>query len=66
MSQTPLRPASFALSAKPTTSVKPTAFLRRVRSSRLAWLAASLLVGETHYDAMPMKDRDIFDFLGFD
>jgi light-independent protochlorophyllide reductase subunit L len=29
-------------------------------------LAASLLVGETHYDAMPMKDRDIFDFLGFD
>jgi light-independent protochlorophyllide reductase subunit L len=29
-------------------------------------LAASLLVGDTHYDAMPMKDRDIFDFLGFD
>jgi rhamnogalacturonan endolyase len=38
MSQTPLRPASFALSAK------PTAFLRGVRSSQLAWLAASLLV----------------------
>jgi light-independent protochlorophyllide reductase subunit L len=29
-------------------------------------LAASLLVGDTHYDAMPMKDRDIFDFLGFE
>jgi light-independent protochlorophyllide reductase subunit L len=29
-------------------------------------LAASLLVGETHFDAVPMKDRDIFDFLGFD
>ncbi len=29
-------------------------------------LAASLLVGDTEYDAMPMKDRDIFDFLGFD
>jgi light-independent protochlorophyllide reductase subunit L len=29
-------------------------------------LAASLLVGDTHYAAMPMKDRDIFDFLGFD
>jgi light-independent protochlorophyllide reductase subunit L len=29
-------------------------------------LAASLLVGNTQYDAVPMKDRDIFDFLGFD
>jgi light-independent protochlorophyllide reductase subunit L len=29
-------------------------------------LAASLLVGNTQYDATPMKDRDIFDFLGFD
>jgi light-independent protochlorophyllide reductase subunit L len=29
-------------------------------------LAASLLVGDKHYDAMPMKDRDIFDFLGFE
>jgi light-independent protochlorophyllide reductase subunit L len=29
-------------------------------------LAASMYVGDTHYDAMPMKDRDIFDFLGFD
>jgi light-independent protochlorophyllide reductase subunit L len=29
-------------------------------------LAASLLVGDRHYDALPMKDRDIFDFLGFE
>jgi light-independent protochlorophyllide reductase subunit L len=29
-------------------------------------LAASLLVGERHYDCVPMKDRDIFDFLGFE
>jgi light-independent protochlorophyllide reductase subunit L len=29
-------------------------------------LAASMYVGDKHYDAMPMKDRDIFDFLGFD
>jgi light-independent protochlorophyllide reductase subunit L len=29
-------------------------------------LAASLLAGDRQYDAMPMKDRDIFDFLGFD
>jgi len=29
-------------------------------------LAASLLAGDKQYDAMPMKDRDIFDFLGFD
>jgi len=29
-------------------------------------LAASLLAGGKSYDAVPMKDRDIFDFLGFD
>jgi len=29
-------------------------------------LAASLLVGNSNYEATPMKDRDIFDFLGFD
>lgn len=29
-------------------------------------LAASLLVGDKHYDCVPMKDRDIFDFLGFE
>jgi light-independent protochlorophyllide reductase subunit L len=28
-------------------------------------LAASLWVGSKSYDAMPMKDRDVFDFLGF-
>lgn len=29
-------------------------------------LAASLLAGGRAFDAVPMKDRDIFDFLGFD
>jgi len=29
-------------------------------------LAATLLVGESKYDAVPMKDRDIFDFLGYE
>ena len=29
-------------------------------------LAASLYIGNTEYSATPMKDRDIFDFLGFD
>ncbi len=29
-------------------------------------LAASLLADNRRYDAVPMKDRDIFDFLGFD
>jgi light-independent protochlorophyllide reductase subunit L len=29
-------------------------------------LAASLLVGDRSYDAVPMKDRDVFDFLGFE
>jgi light-independent protochlorophyllide reductase subunit L len=29
-------------------------------------LAASLWTGGTAYDVTPMKDRDIFDFLGFD
>ena len=29
-------------------------------------LAASLYIGNTEYAATPMKDRDIFDFLGFD
>ena len=28
-------------------------------------LAAGLLAGNDHFDANPMKDRDIFDFLGF-
>ncbi len=29
-------------------------------------LAASLWVGDKSYDVMPMKDRDVFDFLGFE
>lgn len=29
-------------------------------------LAAALLAGDKGYDATPMKDRDIFDFLGFE
>ncbi|PZO52125.1 MAG: ferredoxin:protochlorophyllide reductase (ATP-dependent) iron-sulfur ATP-binding protein [Alphaproteobacteria bacterium] len=29
-------------------------------------LAASLLVGDKQYDCVPMKDRDIFDFLGYE
>jgi light-independent protochlorophyllide reductase subunit L len=29
-------------------------------------LAASLWVGDQSYDATPMRDRDIFDFLGFE
>jgi light-independent protochlorophyllide reductase subunit L len=29
-------------------------------------LAASLLVGNDSYDVTPMKDRDVFDFLGFE
>jgi light-independent protochlorophyllide reductase subunit L len=29
-------------------------------------LAAALWAGDKSYDAMPMKDREIFDFLGFD
>ena len=29
-------------------------------------LAASLWAGSDPLDAKPMKDRDIFDFLGFD
>jgi light-independent protochlorophyllide reductase subunit L len=43
----------------------PSPELDRVLNEYLR-LAASLLVGETHFDAVPMKDRDIFDFLGFD
>jgi light-independent protochlorophyllide reductase subunit L len=45
--------------------MEPSPELDRVLDEYLR-LAASMLVGETHYDAMPMKDRDIFDFLGFD
>jgi light-independent protochlorophyllide reductase subunit L len=44
--------------------MEPSPELDRVLEEYLR-LAAQLLVGETKYDAMPMKDRDIFDFLGF-
>jgi light-independent protochlorophyllide reductase subunit L len=29
-------------------------------------LAASLWAGNRAYDVTPMKDRDVFDFLGFE
>ena len=29
-------------------------------------LAATLLADGRSYDCMPMKDRDVFDFLGFE
>jgi light-independent protochlorophyllide reductase subunit L len=29
-------------------------------------LAADLYLGNAEYSAVPMKDRDIFDLLGFD
>ncbi|MEM1103483.1 MAG: ferredoxin:protochlorophyllide reductase (ATP-dependent) iron-sulfur ATP-binding protein [Pseudomonadota bacterium] len=29
-------------------------------------LAAALLASDAHFDAIPMKDREIFDFLGFE
>jgi light-independent protochlorophyllide reductase subunit L len=45
--------------------MEPSPELDRVLDEYLR-LAASMLIGEKHYDAVPMKDRDIFDFLGFD
>ncbi len=39
--------------------------LEKVKDEYLR-LAASLWVGQTQYDAVPMKDRDVFDFLGFE
>jgi light-independent protochlorophyllide reductase subunit L len=45
--------------------MEPSPELDRVLEEYLR-LAAQLLIGETKYDAVPMKDRDIFDFLGFD
>ncbi len=45
--------------------MEPSPELDRVLNEYLR-LAASLLAGDKQYDAMPMKDRDIFDFLGFD
>ena len=45
--------------------MEPSPELDRVLEEYLR-LAATLLVGDRRFDAMPMKDRDIFDFLGFD
>jgi light-independent protochlorophyllide reductase subunit L len=45
--------------------MEPSPELEAVQNEYLR-LAAALFVGDTQYDAMPMKDRDIFDFLGFD
>lgn len=42
----------------------PTEELLAVQQEYLR-LAAGLLAGKEHFDANPMKDRDIFDFLGF-
>lgn len=45
--------------------MEPSPELDKVTNEYLR-LAASLLVGDKQYDAVPMKDRDLFDFLGFD
>jgi light-independent protochlorophyllide reductase subunit L len=43
----------------------PSPELEKVQNEFLR-LAAALWAGGKEYDAVPMKDRDIFDFLGFD
>jgi light-independent protochlorophyllide reductase subunit L len=45
--------------------MEPSAELDKVLNEYLR-LAASLLAGGREFNAVPMKDRDIFDFLGFD
>ncbi|HIJ62024.1 MAG TPA: ferredoxin:protochlorophyllide reductase (ATP-dependent) iron-sulfur ATP-binding protein [Rhodospirillaceae bacterium] len=45
--------------------MEPSPELDRVLEEYLR-LAASLLAGGPHYDATPMKERQLFDFLGFD
>ena len=45
--------------------MEPSPELEAVQNEYLR-LAASLWVGSEPYDAMPMKDRDVFDFLGFE
>jgi light-independent protochlorophyllide reductase subunit L len=45
--------------------MEPSPELERVQNEYLR-LAAHLWAGTEEYDATPMKDRDIFDFLGFD
>ena len=45
--------------------MEPSPELEAVQNEYLR-LAASLWVGSTQFDAMPMKDREVFDFLGFE
>jgi light-independent protochlorophyllide reductase subunit L len=45
--------------------MEPSPELEAVQTEYLR-LAATLWAGERQYDATPMKDREIFDFLGFD
>jgi len=45
--------------------MEPSPELEAVQTEYLR-LAAALWAGGKQYDAVPMKDRDIFDFLGFD
>ncbi len=45
--------------------MEPSPELEAVQNEYLR-LAATLWAGERQYDATPMKDREIFDFLGFD
>jgi len=45
--------------------MEPSPELEKVQNEYMR-LAASLLVGNQSYDVTPMKDRDVFDFLGFE
>ncbi len=45
--------------------MEPSPELEAVQNEYLR-LAAALWAGDEQYNAVPMKDRDIFDFLGFD
>jgi light-independent protochlorophyllide reductase subunit L len=45
--------------------MEPSPELEKVQKEYMR-LAASLLVGDQSYDVTPMKDRDVFDFLGFE
>jgi light-independent protochlorophyllide reductase subunit L len=45
--------------------MEPSPELEKVQNEYLR-LAAALWAGGKQYDAVPMKDREIFDFLGFD
>jgi light-independent protochlorophyllide reductase subunit L len=45
--------------------MEPSPELEAVQNEYLR-LAAALWTGSTTYEATPMKDRDVFDFLGFE